>query len=336
MTDRETSMSAPAPAALAGRIHLSLVKLILPVGVVILFAGFALADHRVMSPANLINILQQTSFLFLFAMAQTIVIIGRGFDLSLGPTASLVSVGSALAMATLGSGHAGEPLIVASGLAAGAGLGALVGALNGSVVGFLRVTPFVVTLGSFNIATGIATTLSGGHPVQGMPELFFQLLSTATMLGLPAPIVIAFTVGLVIHVLLRRTVFGRCLYLIGTNARAAQVAGVPVRLILMSAYVLSSVLTALGAMILTARTGSGEPSIGGTLSLQSAAAAIVGGASFSGGSGSAGTALLGSLFIIVLSNGMNLVQISGYVQMIVLGIIVVAGVLLDRLQAQRN
>lgn len=336
MTDRATSMSAPAPAALAGRIHLSLVKLILPVGVVILFAGFALADHRVMSPANLINILQQTSFLFLFAMAQTIVIIGRGFDLSLGPTASMVSVGSALAMAALGSGHGGEPLIVASGLAAGAGLGALVGAFNGAVVGFLRVTPFVVTLGSFNIATGIATTLSGGHPVQGMPELFFQLLSTGTMLGLPAPIVIAFAVGLVIHVVLRRTVFGRCLYLIGTNARAAQVAGVPVRLILMSAYVLSSVLTALGAMILTARTGSGEPSIGGTLSLQSAAAAIVGGASFSGGSGSAGTALLGSLFIIVLSNGMNLVQISGYVQMIVLGIIVVAGVLLDRLQAQRN
>lgn len=335
MTDRETSMSAPSPAALAGRVHLSLAKLILPAGVVILFAGFALADHRVMSPANLINILQQTSFLFLFAMAQTIVIIGRGFDLSLGPTVSMVSVGSALAMATLGSGHAGEPLIVALGLAAGAGLGALVGALNGSVVGFLRVTPFVVTLGSFNIATGIATTLSRGHPVQGMPELFFQLLSTGTVLGLPAPIVIAFAVGLVIHVVLRRTVFGRCLYLIGTNARAAEVAGVPVRFILMSAYVLSSFLTALGAMILTARTGSGEPSIGGTLSLQSAAAAIVGGASFSGGSGSAGTALLGSLFIIVLSNGMNLVQISGYVQMIVLGIIVVAGVLLDRLQAQR-
>ncbi|MBK3661033.1 ABC transporter permease [Bradyrhizobium diazoefficiens] len=336
MTDREASMSAPSPAALARRIHFSLVQLLLPTGVVILFAGFALADSRVMSPANLINILQQTSFLFLFAMAQTIVIIGKGFDLSLGPTASMVSVGSALAMAALGSGHVGEPVIVIAGLVAGVALGALVGAFNGSVVGVLRVTPFVVTLGSFNIATGIATTLSGGHPVQGMPELFFQLLNTRTMLGLPAPVVIAIAAGLVVHFVLRRTVFGRGLYLIGTNARAAEVAGVPVRLILMSAYVLSSVLTALGAMILTARTGSGEPSIGGTLSLQSAAAAIVGGASFSGGCGSAGTALLGSLFIIVLSNGMNLVQISGYLQMIVLGVIVVAGVLLDRLRAQRN
>lgn len=335
MTDREASMIAPSPVSLTERIHLSLHQLILPAGVVVLFAGFALADPRVMAPANLINILQQTSFLFLFAMAQTIVIIGKGFDLSLGPTASMVSVGSALAMAALGSG-ASEPVIVLVGLAAGAGLGALVGAFNGSLVGFLRITPFVVTLGSFNIATGIATTLSGGHPVQGMPEMFFQLLSTGTMLGLPAPVVIAIAVGLIIHFLLHRTVFGRGLYLIGTNARAAEVAGIPVRIILMSAYILSSVLTALGAMILTARTGSGEPSIGGTLSLQSAAAAIVGGASFSGGSGSAGTALLGSLFIIVLSNGMNLVQISGYVQMIVLGVIVIAGVLLDRLRAHGN
>jgi len=329
-------MNIPSPATQPERIHFSLLQLVLPAGVVILFAGFALADPRVMSPANLINILQQTSFLFLFAMAQTIVIIAKGFDLSLGPTASMVSVGSALAMAALGQGHLGGAVIVAVGLAAGAGLGALVGAFNGSVIGLLRVTPFVVTLGSFNIATGIATTLSGGHPVQGMPELFFQLLSTGTLLGLPAPIAIAIAAGLALHFVLRRTVFGRGLYLVGSNARAAEVAGVPVRLILLSAYVLSSVLTALGAMILTARTGSGEPSIGGTLSLQSAAAAIVGGASFSGGTGSAGTALLGSLFIIVLSNGMNLVQISGYVQMVVLGVIVVAGVLLDRLRTQQN
>lgn len=336
MTDQEASMNVPSPATQPERIHFSLVELVLPAGVVILFAGFALADPRVMSPANLINILQQTSFLFLFAMAQTIVIIAKGFDLSLGPTASMVSVGSALAMAALGQAHVGGAVIVAAGLAAGAGLGALVGAFNGSVIGFLRVTPFVVTLGSFNIATGIATTLSGGHPVQGMPELFFQLLSTGTLLGLPAPIAIAIAAGLALHFVLRHTVFGRGLYLLGSNARAAEVAGVPVRLILLSAYVLSSVLTALGAMILTARTGSGEPSIGGTLSLQSAAAAIVGGASFSGGSGSAGTALLGALFIIVLSNGMNLVQISGYVQMVVLGVIVVAGVLLDRFRTQQD
>lgn len=247
----------------------------------------------------------------------------------------MVSVGAALAMTSLGTGHS-DALIVIAGLAAGAALGALVGAFNGSIVAFARVTPFVVTLGSLNIVTGIATTLSGGHPVQGMPDLFFRLLSTGRVLGLPIPVVIAGIAGLVLHFVLRRTVFGRGLYLIGTNARAAEVAGLPTRLILVSAYVVSSAPTALGAIILTARTGSGEPTIGGALSLQSAAAAIVGGGSFSGGSGGVGTALLGSIFIIVLSNGMNLVQISGYVQMIVLGVIVVAGVVLDRHRARRS
>ncbi len=336
MSDRKTSMTAPSPARLVKRLHVHLVQLILPLGVVVLFAGFSLKDPRVISPSNLINILQQSSFLFLFALAQTIVIIARVFDLSLGPTASMVSVGTALAMTSLGASHIDAPLIVIAGLMTGIALGVSVGAFNGAIVGYAGVTPFVVTLGSFNIASGIATTLSGGYPVQGMPELFFRFLNTGTALGLPAPVVIALVTGLVLHFLLRRTVLGRGLYLIGTNPRAAEIAGIPTRLILVSAYVLSSILTALGAMILTARTGSGEPSIGGTLSLQSAAAAIVGGASFAGGTGGVGSAVLGSLFIIVLSNGMNLVQISGYVQMIVLGIIVVAGVPLDRFRAQRT
>ncbi|MVT66085.1 ABC transporter permease [Bradyrhizobium pachyrhizi] len=327
-------MTMPAPSRLSDRVHVPVHQLILPLAVVVLFAGFAVRDPRVMSAGNLVNILQQSSFLFLFALAQTIVIIARGFDLSLGPTASMVSVGAALAMAGLAGGPYPELVIVAVGLVAGAAFGALVGAFNGAIVGYARVTPFVVTLGSFNIATGIATTLSGGHPVQGMPELFFGLFNTGSILGLPAPVVVAILLGLLVHYLLRRTVLGRGLYLVGTNMRAAEVAGLRVRLILTSAYVLSSVLTAFGALLLTARTGSGEPTLGGTLSLQSAAAAIVGGASFAGGSGGVGTALVGSIFIIVLSNGMNIVQISGYVQMIILGVIVVAGVVVDRLRAQ--
>lgn len=334
MSDGDTSMTVPSPPRLWNRVNVPLMQFILPLGVCILFTGFAIKDPRVMSAGNFLNILRQSSFLFLFAMAQTIVIIGRGFDLSLGPTASMVSVGAALAMASMAGGSFPEPLIVIAGFAAAAALGALVGSFNGTIVGYARVTPFVVTLGSFNIANGIATTLSAGHPVQGMPELFFDVLNTGSLFGLPAPVVVAVLLGLSVHYLLRRTVFGRSLYLVGTNARATEVAGLNVRLILASAYVLSSLLTAFGALLLTARTGSGEPNLGGALSLQSAAAAIVGGASFAGGSGSVSTALLGSIFIIVLSNGMNLVQISGYVQMIVLGAIVVAGVVLDRLRAQ--
>ena len=171
--------------------------------------------------------------------------------------------------------------------------------------------------------------------MQGVPDLFAGLLYSGSVLGVPAAIVIAILVGLVLHGVLHYTVFGRALFLIGTNRRAAAVAGVPTRRILIFAYVVSSSLTALGAMMLTARTGSGEPNLGGSLSLQAIAAAVVGGTSLAGGSGGVGTAVLGALFVTILSNGMDLTRINGYVQMIVLGAIVIIGVMLDRVRQKR-
>lgn len=302
----------------------------LPVALVVLFLAFALADSRVLSPANLLNIAQQTSYVALFAMAQAVVIITRGFDLSLGPTVSMVSVGAAVAMTGAVAGGSDPVSVLLIGLAVGIALGAATGLFNGVVIALLGVSPFVATLGSYNIAIGIATTLSAGKPVQGMPDLFSTLLYRGDILGVPAAIVIAVVIGLVLHVALTRTVFGRSLYIVGTNPRAAAVAGLPVKRILVYAYVLCSSLAALGALMLTARTGSGEPNLGGSLSLQAIAAAVVGGTSLAGGRGGVGTAVLGALFITILSNGMNLTRIDGYVQMVVLGAIVIVGVVLDR------
>jgi ribose/xylose/arabinose/galactoside ABC-type transport system permease subunit len=316
--------------------QLPLAQLILPAGIILLLIGFDVLDRRVLSSGNLLNLLQQTSFLAIFAMAQTIVILTRGFDLSLGPTASMVSVGAALAMTQIFGGGVSPVIIVVVGLLCAIALGAIVGACNGFVIALIGVGPFVTTLGSFNIVTGIATSLSGGHPVQGLPDLLSKLLCTGTVFGLPAPVIIALATGILLHLMLRRTVFGRCLYLIGTNPRAAAVAGISNRRILISAYVLSSALTALGAMVLTARTGSGEPNLGGSLSLQSVAAAVVGGVSLAGGSGGIGSAVLGTIFITILSNGMDLAQINGYAQMIILGVIIIAGVLLDRLRLRHD
>ncbi|HZX87015.1 MAG TPA: ABC transporter permease, partial [Reyranella sp.] len=201
---------------------------------------------------------------------------------------------------------------------------------------YLGVSPFVATLGSYNIAIGIATTLSGGRPVQGVPDLFSSLLYGGSVFGVPAAIIIAVLIGLALHFTLTRTVYGRSLYIIGTNPRAASVAGLPVKRILVVTYVLCSSLAALGALMMTARTGSGEPNLGGALSLQAIAAAVVGGTSLAGGRGGVGTAVVGALFITILSNGMNLTRIDGYVQMVVLGIIVIAGVVLDRIRLERQ
>lgn len=300
-----------------------------------LLLGFAVVDRGVLSPANLLNIAQQTSYLALFAMAQTVVILTRGFDLGLGPTVSMVSVGTALAMAgATASGHDTGTVLLA-GLGAGFGLGIACGLFNGVVIAILGVSPFVATLGSYNIAIGVATTLSAGRPVQGVPKLFSQIFY-GSIFGVPAAIAITVAIGIVLQLMLTRTVFGRSLYLIGTNPRAAAVAGLPVKRILVATYVLCSGLAALGAIMMTARTGSGEPNLGGSLSLQAIAGAVVGGTSLAGGRGGVGTAVLGALFVTILSNGMNLTRIDGYVQMVVLGAIVIIGVLLDRLRLERR
>jgi ribose transport system permease protein len=323
-----------APASILRR--LPLVKAILPAALAALLIGFDLVDNRVLSAGNLVNILQQTSYLAIFAMAQTVVILTRGFDLALGPTASMVSVAVALAMAKLGGGGADAVTVLLLGLLAGIAVGWAVGAFNGVVVAALGVSPFVTTLGSYNIATGLATTLSGGRPVQGVPDPFSMLLYGGSVFGVPAAIVIATGIGIGLSFVLRATVFGRSLYLIGTNARAARVAGISSGRMLVYAYMLSSSLTAVGAMMLTARTGSGEPNLGGSLSLQAIAAAVVGGTSLAGGAGGVGTAVLGALFVTILSNGMNLARIDGYVQMIVLGALVILGVMLDRLRLRQG
>lgn len=308
----------------------------LPVALVLLLLSFAAVDHGVLSPANLLNVAQQTSYLALFAMAQTVVILTRGFDLALGPTVSMVSVGTALAMAgAAASGHDTATILLA-GLAAGFGLGIACGLFNGIVIALLGVNPFVATLGSYNIAIGVATTLSAGRPVQGVPKLFSQIFYSGGIFGVPAAIAITVAIGMALHLMLSRTVFGRSLYIIGTNPRAAAVAGLPVKRILVATYVLCSGLAALGAIMLTARTGSGEPNLGGALSLQAIAGAVVGGTSLAGGRGGVGTAVLGALFITILSNGMNLTRIDGYIQMVVLGAIVIIGVLLDRLRLERR
>ena len=128
----------------------------------------------------------------------------------------------------------------------------------------------------------------------------------------------------------KATRFGRSLYIVGANPQAAVAAGIRTRPVLVAAYMLCAGLTALGALLLTARTGSGEPNLGGNLTLQAIAAAVVGGVRLSGGEGGVGAALFGALFITVLSNGMNLIQIDGYLQQICLGVIIIASLIISR------
>lgn len=314
----------------------SLLAVLLPILIVAMELGVYLSEPRVLSIGNLRNILIQSSYLVLFASAQMVVILTRGFDLSLGASVSAISVASALVMTGLDAGGTAPWIVVSAGLVTGLGLGFLVGLFNGGFISWLGINPFVVTLGSLNICLGLATTISGGRPVFDVPDPFSSLLYNGKLIpGVPVPVMLAAVVCVLLYLLLDHTVFGRALYLIGNNPHAARLAGLPSRRYLLLAYILGALLAAFGALMLTARTGSGEPNLGGSLMLESIAAAVIGGVSLQGGIGGVIPVILGSLFITMMSNAMNLLRIDGYIQQILLGVVIIAAIFLDRIRSTR-
>ena len=307
----------------------------LPVILVFLYIGFGLVEPVFLTAANAMNIIEQASYLIVLATAQMFVLLTRGFDLSLGVVESVVSVASAMVM--VGIAPEGEgPVILAltAGIFTALAIGAAAGGVNGLCVSYFGINPFVVTLGMQGIAFGIATTISGGFPVFGIPE---ELINTfgqgGTWFGfISPPVAICIIILLLSHFILNYTVFGRSLYLLGSNPRAAEVGGLPWKRHNMMAYVLCSTIAAIGAILITARTGTGEPSTGGGLVLLSIAAAVAGGVSLRGGEGRVIHVVFGGLLVSVLSVGMNLARIDSFLQQVVLGFVVVGAVFLDRLR----
>lgn len=313
-----------------------LLVLSLPLLTAVMELSVYAVEPRVLSLRNIVNVLDQTSYAFIFASAQMMVILTRGFDLSLGAAVSTVSVASALAMTGLAAAGAPDAAVVAAGLASGLAVGALVGLFNGGFVSGLEINPFVVTLGSLNVCLGLSTTISGGAPVFNVPDVFSRLFYNGKLIpGVSIPITIAALIGVLLYFLLNHTTFGRSLYIIGNNPRAARIAGLPSRRYLLLAYLACSLLAAFGGLMLTARTGSGEPNLGGSLMLESIAAAVIGGVSLQGGVGGVGAALFGALFVTMLSNSMDLLEVGGYIQQILLGCVIIVAIFLDRLRQTR-
>ena len=328
------SPASPAPSTPHSRPGFSTEEIVrrirLPGLLICVLIAFGLADHRIVSAANLQNIALQASYLAIFAMAQTMVIIARGFDLSLGFTVSLVSVVASMAMVALGE----TAMAIAFGLLAGMAVASVIGLANGLLVAGVGINPLVTTLGVANIVMVFASTVSNGFPITGTPAAFTALLAQARLIGVPVPTWIAALTFLLLMFLLKATLLGRSLYIIGANPRAARAAGIRVTPVLTAAYVLCGALAGLGALLLTARTGSGEPNLGGSLTLESIAAAVVGGVRLSGGEGGVGAAVLGAVFITILSNGMNLLQVDGYIQQICLGAIIIVSLILSRAETR--
>lgn len=298
----------------------------------ILFAGlliaFAVLEPRFLDPTNISNVARQSVFLLLIALGQMIVLINAQLDLSVGATVAFTSVIVASVTSAAGEG----PAALLAGVGAALLVGVVVGLVNGAIVSYWRVPSFMTTLGTTSVLTGSALLITKGTPVTGVPFSFMDVLGTGNVLGVPTPVIIGFVVLLLVMLFMNRMPSGRNMYAVGGNIEAARVAGINVRRTIILAFVLCAVFAALAGMLLAARLGSGEASLGGSYVMLSIAAAVLGGTSLFGGEGVVWRVLLGVLFMGVLGNGMNLLHISSYIQEIVIGCVLIMAVGLERLR----
>jgi len=310
----------------------------LPALLLVVIIGMSALYPQFYGPINILNILRNASFLTIVACGQALVIIAGGFDLSVGAVVALASVVAAKTMAMVAVAFPGnDALIIGAGVAAGLGSGLAVGLINGLCVARLKVSGFVVTLGTMSATAGVALMITSGIPVYGMPESFVKGFGRAQFLGLPTAIYLAAIVVIAMVFVQRRTLFGRYVFAVGGNADAAVVSGVGIKRHIVGTYVLSGVLAALTGLLLTAQIGSGQASFGGDrMMLQSIAAAVIGGVSLRGGVGRVEIVAVSALFLTILGNALNLLHIDSRLQPVFLGIIMVTAVALDELSRRRK
>jgi len=291
-----------------------------------LILALSLLSPYFLSTANLLNVLRQVSINAILALGMTVVILKGGIDLSVG---SLLALAGALAA---GFALSGFPPPLAMGL--GVGIAVALGTLQGLLVAYAGLPPFIVTLAGLTAFRGLTLVYTDGRPITGLPDPFL-FLGNGTLLGIPVPVMVMLSFLLLTHLLLQNTALGRYLYAIGGNEESARLSGVPVARIKVFAYAYSGLAAGFAALVLTGRLNSAQPTAGTGFELDAIAAAVVGGTSLAGGRGTAWGTFLGALIIGVLNNGMNLLNVSSFYQLIAKGAVIVLALLVDRLVRRR-
>lgn len=276
--------------------------------------------------SNIINIFKQVAVIGTIAYGVTLIIITGGIDLSSGSVVALVGVVVASFSAP------GDNIILA--IIIGLLVGALCGAINGIVLSFTGIPPFIATLGMMTIARGAALLYTNGRPISNIDESLL-VLGTGKIGPVPIAVIIFLLAGLLTHIILRKSTFGKSIYAIGGNEQAAIVCGLNVKKIKILIYTFAGVMSAVGGIVLTARVSSGNPTAGLSYELDAIASAVIGGTSLSGGVGYISGTIIGALIIGVLNNGLTLIGVSPYWQQVVKGLIIVGAVILDAYKNKR-
>ena len=278
---------------------------------------------------NLFNVSRNLAFIGLVALGQTAVILTAGIDLSVGSVMGLSAVVAALAL------NSGQPLVV--GLGAGLGVALLCGLINGFLIAYLRLSPFVVTLAMLAIARSLALVVSDNQMVYefGPAQTTFLALGGGTWLGVANPVWMVLVATAVFTVVFGWTALGRHLYAIGGNEEAARRVGVRVARTKLVAYLLSSGMAGLAAILMVGWLGSVTNALGQGYELRVIAASVIGGAHLMGGEGGAPGALIGAALIEIVRNGLLLLGVDPYWQGTFVGLLIIAAVLLDLKRSRR-
>ncbi len=307
--------------ALGGKSASFIAKYGLYCAFVLLIVIMAVAHSAFLTIPNIRNILLQVSINGILAVGMTMVIVTGGIDLSAG---SILAFAGVVATSIA---HPEQSFILA--VLMGLFMGFLLGAANGVLVAYCGIVPFIVTLGMTTIARGMALTYANGRPIINlMPE--FKFLGQGTFMYVPIPVIFFFLALIIGYIILNKSVLGRYLVATGGNEDAAIASGVNTRLVKFFAYGFMGVMCGVSAILLAGRTNAGAPNAGIGYELDAIAAVVVGGASLSGGRGTIIGTLMGVLIIGVIQNGLDILNVSSYIQLIVKGVIIIAAVWMDQ------
>lgn len=290
-------------------------------GLILIGTVFAILSPTFLTAPNLLNVLQQSSINACIALGMTLVIISGGIDLSVGPVAALSAVLAAAMMVA----NVPVPLALMGALCVGLACGAVSAALI--AIGGLQ--PFIVTLGGLSLFRALALIFTGGTPIFGLPDAF-RALTNGTILSIPNPVVIVAIFAVLAWVILNKTPLGEYFMAVGGNPEAARIAGVPVTLTKFAAYMISGMMASVAALVLIGRLGAAEPTLGTLWELDAIAASAIGGASLMGGRGSIPGTLIGCIILGTLRNGLTLLNVQAFYQLLATGIIIIVAMLIDK------
>lgn len=295
------------------------------VGLLALIAIVSVLSPSFLSTKNIFNILRQTSVNGIIAAGMTFVILTGGIDLSVG---SILAISGAICASILVNG---QNIVIA--VLAALLVGAMVGFLNGFIITKGKLQPFIATLATMTILRGLTLVYTDGKPItlgSGELALNFGQIGGGKILGIPTPALIMILVFLVCAYVLKNTKMGRYTYALGSNEEATKLSGLNTDKIKIAVYTLSGILASIAGIIITSRLFSAQPTAGDGYELDAIAAVVLGGTSLTGGKGKISGTIIGALIIGVLSNALNILDVSSYYQMMVKGAVILIAVLLDR------